>query len=248
LGEQKVGSLTVFGTVVHFALDVYETYGNDLGLAIRTFDQYWEHPEMLGKRIDFWHRRTTFDGLRKRGHGMLRSYDELAVWRMGRLLGTEISFEVPIGNHTIHGTIDKLWVLRGQKKLQVLDFKTGRFVPEKLKYNIQFTTYCYATTQREFWDYWPNGDELFRDFADYSREGSWYHARNARMFSAGYRGWNDYRRLLLAVDEMDRAIKADVYPLDYQGENCGYCPFADEVCGSEVVLMEGKDAIEMERI
>lgn len=239
LGEGKVGSLTVFGTVVHFALDVYEQYGYNVDLAHRTFDHYWQHPEELGERIDFWHRRTSFASLAKRGHDMINAYHDLSVWRDGILVGTEISFEVPIGDHTIHGTIDKLWARKGQHVLQVVDFKTGAAVPEKLKYNIQFTTYCYATTQPEFWE--PLGDDLYEKYKNYKRQGVWYHARRAQTYNAGYRDYDDYRRLLLAVDQMDKAIQLEAFPLDYQGENCGYCPFADEVCGSEFHLKEETD-------
>ena len=145
LGQSQSGSLTVLGTVWHYAVDVYENYDHDLDLAKRTFVHYWENPDQLGERIDFWHRGTTHKGLRKRGLAMLDSYHELAPWRKGKLLGTEIRFEVPIGDHILQGTIDKLWYRPGQKKIEVIDFKTGSVVPEKLRYNIQFTAYCYAT-------------------------------------------------------------------------------------------------------
>ena len=55
------------------------------------------------------------------------------------------------------------------------------------------------------------------------------------MFNAGTRGVDDYKRLLLSVDEMDKAIKANVYPLDYSGESCGWCPYADGTCGSAMI-------------
>jgi hypothetical protein len=52
------------------------------------------------------------------------------------------------------------------------------------------------------------------------------------MWNAGDREALDYQRLYLAVIEMDKAIQADIFPLDIKGENCGYCPFVGEVCGS----------------
>lgn len=254
LGKQQVGSLTILGSIVHYALDVYESYGYDLDLALRTFDQYWENPESLidpnteqGYRIDFWHTRTTKSGLHKKGRSMLRSYHELQPWRLGRLIGTEIPFEVPLGDHTLTGSIDKLWALHGQKTLEVVDFKTGAYVPKKLKFNVQFTAYCYATTRPEFWEQFDAGSDLYKVYKSFTRKGLWYHARHGKVFNAGARTEDDYRRLLLQADEMERAITLGVFPLDYSGENCGWCPFAEEVCGSEIQLVETDQGVDMVR-
>lgn len=234
LGGGQVGSLTVLGTVFHYAVDVYENYGYDLDLAKRTFLFYWDHPEGLGEKIDFWHRRTSHEGLRKRGLEMLERYHELAPWKAGKLIGTEIHFVVPLGDHELEGTIDKLWYRPGQRKVEVVDFKTGSAVPEKLRHNIQFTAYCYATMRPEFWANIPNWGHGYVDFRGWKRQGWWYHARNHKMFNAGMREEEDYKRLLLAVDEMSKAIDAGVYPLDISGESCGWCPYADGTCGSEM--------------
>lgn len=235
LGKDEAGSLTVLGSVFHYAVDVYENYGYDIELAKKTFNFYWDHPDALGLKIDFWHTRTTKEGLRKRALSMLDKYHELKPWTDGILIGTEINFTVPIGDHELTGTIDKLWFRPGQRKVEVIDFKTGAYVPEKLKYNIQFTAYCYATERPEFWE--QIRDESFRngyeDFKGWKRAGWWYHARNNKMFNAGNRAAPDYQRLRLAVEQMDAAIQANVYPLDYSGENCGWCGYVD-ICGSEV--------------
>lgn len=233
LGEEQVGSLTVLGTVVHFAIDVYETYGRDLDLAQRTFLHYWENPHLLGEKIDFWHRQSTYETLRDRGLSMLERYAELEPWS-GELVGTEIHFEVPIGEHVLQGTIDKLFVRTGVKRLDVIDFKTGARVPEKLRYNVQFTAYCYATLRPEFWKQVPGFEDGLERFDGFDRNGWWYHARDNKMFNAGKRTEQDYRRLFLAIEQMDATIQAGVFPLDVNGENCGYCPFADSICGSEM--------------
>lgn len=235
LGESESGSLTVLGTVFHFSVDVYETYGHDLELAKRTFIHYWDHPEELGETIDFWHNRTNKDGLRKRGLAMLERYHELSPWRDGVLIGTEVKFVVPIGDHQLRGIIDKLWYRPGQKTVEAIDFKTGSYVEEKLRYNLQFTSYLYATERPEFWETIVN--EEFRDgyerFKGWDRQGWWYHARNNKMFNAGKRYEKDYKRLALAVQAMDDAINANVFPLDYSGTNCGWCAHT-EICGTEV--------------
>lgn len=233
LEPEKVGSLTVLGTVWHYAVDTLETY-RDLDLAIRTFRHYWSNPELLGETIDYWHRQTTFHGLEKRGVSMLRRYHELSPWHGGILLGTEIHFEVPLGRHTLEGTIDKLYARPQVKGLDCIDFKTGSAVPEKLRANLQFTSYTYATTRPEFWAYVPGHEGEYERFKDYKRQGWWYHARNNKMFNAGYRGNLDYQRLLLAVNAMEEAIENNIFPLDISGVSCGYCPFFEEICGSEV--------------
>lgn len=241
LGTGLVGSLTVFGSVWHFAVDVYENYGNDIDLAKRTFRKYWTNPGLLDLKIDFWHRGSNFQTLTKRGLDMLDRYHELEPWRGGRLIGTEVGFEVPIGDHTLAGTIDKIWVRPQAKTIEVIDFKTGSYVPEKLRFNIQFTAYCYASTQEEFWAQIPGYEDGHVKFYNYRRQGWWYHARNNKMFNAGFREETDYRRLLLTINEMDRAIELGVFPLDYSGESCGYCPFADGVCGSEIKSLNGRE-------
>ena len=233
LGKDGSGSLTVLGSVWHYAVDVYETYDHDLDLAKRTFVHYWNNPGLLGLKVDFWHRRTTFMGLQTRGLDMLERYHELSPWKQGIRIGSEINFTVPIGEHELTGTIDKLWVRKGQKKLSVVDFKTGSAVPEALRFNIQFSAYCYATTRPEFWEQIPGFEDGYKKYRDYKRDGWWYHARNNRMFNAGFREDTDYNRLLWAIEQMDRAVKADVYPLSISGTTCGYCPHVD-ICGQEV--------------
>lgn len=231
LEPPQVGSLTTLGSVFHYAIDVYETYNHDLGLAKKTFNYYWDHPWEIGLRLDYYHRRTTHEGLRKRGLDMLERYHDLMPWKQGQLIGTEVHFEVPIGEHTLTGTVDKVFARPGKRTLEVVDFKTGAKVPQKLRYNLQFTAYCYATERPEFWA------ELPYDHANYegwSREGWWYAARQAKMYNAGKREVSDYQRLLLAVEAMAEAKALDVYPLSISGESCGWCPYLDGVCGSEM--------------
>lgn len=234
LGGDQSGSLTVLGSVWHFAVEVYENYDHDIELAKRTFVQYWENPDALGLHIDYWHRGTSRNSLRKRGLAMLDRYHELAPWREGRLIGTEIEFHVPIGDNTLKGYIDKLWYRPGAKRVEVIDFKTGSYVPQKLRYNVQFSAYCYATERPEFWVDIPGFEDGYERFKGWQRAGWWYHARNNKMYNAGKRGVDDYKRLSLAVLELVRAVELDVYPLDISGENCAFCPYVEEICGSEM--------------
>lgn len=231
-GEQK-GALTVLGTVFHFALDVYEQYSNDLNLAVHTFRHYWNNPDELGEKIDWYPPRTSHGGLEAQGVDMLERYHELSPWKGGKLVGTEVRFEVPLGTHTLRGVIDKLFYRPQVNELQVIDFKTGVRVPKRLRYNLQFTCYLYATTRPEFWDQVPGFEDFWKTALDAKRIGQWYHARNNKMFNAGYRDDSDYKRLLLAVDQMEQAIEHDIYPLTIEGEACGWCSWRDH-CGTEV--------------
>ena len=235
LPPENVGSLTALGTVWHFAIQVYEEY-KDLDLAIRTFNYYWDNKEAmasLNTRIDYYHTRTTHESLRKRGIEMLVRFHELQPWKSGQLVGTEIHFVVPLGDHELEGTIDKVWARPQKRTLEIVDFKTGAKVPEKLRYNLQFTAYAYATMRPEFWTQVPGFEDGYDRFAKYKRQGWWFHARNSKKFNAGFRDEHDYRRLLLAVNEMDKCIETESYPLTIEGSACAWCPYEDK-CGSEV--------------
>ena len=226
-------ALTTLGSVFHYSVEVYEQYNHDIELAIRTFRYYWNNLEDLGLRIDYYSKRTSHEGLEKHAVEMLERYDQLTPWKGGELLGTEIKFEVPLGTHNLVGIIDKLFARPEANEIQVIDFKTGYKVPEKLRHNLQFTSYMYATSRPEFWAFVPGYEDSYERFVDYKRIGQWYHARNNKMFNAGFRDDNDYRRLLLAVDQMEGSIENDTYPLTIAGEVCGWCPWV-EMCGTEV--------------
>ena len=233
LPGDRYSANTTLGSVFHYAIEVYEQYGNDLDLAIRTFRYYWNNVEDLDLRIDYYPRRTSHESLEQGGVDMLERYHSLAPWKTGELVGTEIRFTVPLGPHVLRGIIDKLFLRRGARELQVIDFKTGSYIPQKLRHNLQFTSYLYATTRPEFWWQVPGWEDFYERSRHFSRVGQWYHARNNKMYHAGGRGDLDYRRLRLAVDQMDLAIRDEVFPLTIAGEVCGWCPWVD-ICGTEV--------------
>lgn len=231
-GEQK-NAYTVLGSVFHMAIEVYELHDHNIDLALRTFSHYWNHPEDMGERIDFYPPRTTHRAMEESGLEMLQRYHELEPWKGGIILGTEVRFEVPLGLHTLVGVIDKLYLRPQKREIQVIDFKTGYKVPERLRFNLQFTSYMYATTRPEFWASVPGYEDFWMDSLAYPRLGQWYHARSHKMLNAGFRDDLDYRRLLLAADQMAAACEADIFPLTISGEACGYCSWVD-ICGTEV--------------
>lgn len=231
---QQTGALTVLGTVFHYAVQVYDLYDNDIDLAVKTFRYYWNHVDELGESIDWYPPRSSHQSLEEHAVEMLERYHDLAPWKGGQLVGTEIEFIVPLGrSHEIRGIIDKLFWRPSVNELQVIDYKTGVSVPKRLRYNLQFTAYLYATTRPEFWSGIPEWEGFWKRAMTAKRVGQWYHARNNKMFNAGYRDDTDYKRLLLAVDQMEAAINADVFPLTIEGESCGWCPWIED-CGTEV--------------
>lgn len=165
-------SATVYGTVVHYALQIMEEAmheGNDdaLDLGLRTFEHYWANPAELGEHIDEWLPRQTYGGLRERGRITLRDHHKLLSTDESWLLALEYQFAVPLhidGRlHTLTGTADRLAIKKYNRKpyLSIDDNKTGK-QPTYLRYNMQGSVYAWASTQQEFWRGWPESgmDEL----------------------------------------------------------------------------------------
>ena len=250
-------SRTIYGTVMHHALQIMETEhhagsSSALTTAKSTFAYYWTpdnlpqmaahgHPEMA-YGIDEWLPRDTYGGMRSKGLQALEDYYALLITDDGVLLGLEIEFHVPvdlgpIGMHVLKGTIDRLAIRKFKNKpyLSVEDFKTGK-QPTYLRYNAQFSVYCWATMQREFWAPWGDQqDERWQGYKDYPHRGRWLDVRLNKVVDAGWRGQADYDRLMVALAEYVKAVEADVYPLSITGENCMYCPFRDGTCGGVAV-------------
>lgn len=104
-------SATVFGTVMHHALQTLERLhaeknADPLGVAKSTFAHYWDpehlpemavhHPELV-HGIDEWLPRQTYGGLKMKGLRCLEDYYSLLRTDItGTLLGLEIEFRVPI--------------------------------------------------------------------------------------------------------------------------------------------------------
>lgn len=162
-------SATGFGTVIHYVLQNMEKWHNEgredaLEQALKTFRFYW-HPDNMGLldvRIDTWIKRQTWGGLQERGLALIEAYWEMQRAADTQLLACEYKFAVPIKvngrTHTLQGTIDRLEIAKAARVpvLQVSDYKTGRR-PTYLRYNQQFSAYCFATSQPEFWRGWTEG-------------------------------------------------------------------------------------------
>jgi hypothetical protein len=141
--------------------------------------------------------------------------------------------------HILAGTLDKLTLRRYKAKpyLSIEDFKTGKDSPY-LRQNLQFTAYCLATTQLEFWTGWrgedgfgERGAEMHQRFSAYARRGTWINLRTVKFMDAGWRGPDDYARFALAVEQLIASWKADIYPLSLSGETCTFCEYRDVCAG-----------------
>lgn len=121
----------------------------------------------------------------------------------------------------------------------------------RLRQNLQFTAYLYATTCREFWtgnrgeDGFgeERGAAMYEQMKDWGRRGTWINLRQFKFQDAGWRGPIDYGRFALAVEQFAAMVKADVFPLTINGEVCRYCDYR-AVCGGTGIAPEdhGKPA------
>lgn len=256
LGPQPANlSRTVYGSVIHHALQVLEeefVQGNPQALAIAesTFTYYW-HPEHTVELpgvepVDEWLPRDTYGGYRSMGVQAIRDYYDLLQTDDSTLLALELEFKVPIeidgAEHVLAGKVDRL-SLRKQRKdwyLSIDDFKSGK-VPTYLRYAAQWTMYSYASTQREFWAAFEDGDERWEAYLPLARRGRWIDVKKIKYHDCGWRGEQDYARLKLALREYIRACEAGIYPLTLSGESCTYCPFRN-TCGGVPVPDEDHGA------
>lgn len=244
---------------MHHALETFERLRHTDGVsraeavkaATETFQHYW-HPgniEAICPQVDLWLPRQTYNDLRVRGTEAIKAYATLMRYDDHELLATEYSFNVPIPGtwdedlqapHRLAGTVDRLAVryYGGVPAVAVDDFKTGQEY-KYLRQNLQFTAYCLATTQPEFWvgaegeDGFgaERGQQLYERFRGSARRGTWINMRTIKFQDAGWRGPDDYARFALAVEQQQASQKADIYPLSMSGEHCQFCTFKNICAG-----------------
>jgi len=250
-------SATAYGSVVHHALHVLERYG-DLDQALATFEHYW-HPDNIGELcdpVDVWLPRQTYGGLRSRGLRALRDYADLARSDEADILALEYTFTVPITgtDHDLTGTVDRL-TIRKQRTIPYLsldDHKTGK-KPAYLRHAVQGTAYCYATTQRAFWDGFDaapvqlhrrgelDGAALFELTKTWARRFRWIDLMHIEHHDGGWRSERDYARLRMAVNQIAACIDADIYPMTLSGDTCTYCAFRS-ICGGIGIASDDEGA------
>jgi hypothetical protein len=238
-------SATAFGTVVHHALHAGAMEGNDVQVAIDTFDWYW-HPLHIGaltEPVDTWLPGDSHASLQDRGRDTIRKFFDLARFDEAELLALEFEFAVPMdgvadpldgSTVVLAGTVDRLVARRakGHPEVGLDDLKTGR-KKTHLRHNPQGTAYCYASTLPQFWQGNPamhtegfgdDGTALYLRFASHARRFTWIDLKGGATWSdGGYRGPGDYARLKYAAQQLANSIRAGIFPLTMQGDVCTFC-------------------------
>lgn len=253
---------TSFGTIVHAALELYNNPGGTLEEATGLFLHAWEQPEILDlPPIDEWAfgRGLNYGSLRERGVQILHEYHEKNKWEGRLILGTEHKFCVPIGDHHLRGFVDLVEVKnsnRGKPIVRIVDFKTTSKQPtvNELQFDVQFTTYMYASLQREFWVGSPefdcpgfeNGEELYENYRSFARRAIWYHLWGNKEIDAGGRGDADFMRLYRCITAIVDAIEKEVYVPDISAATCGFCPYA-EFCPVMIPVLDKLNQSEIEK-
>lgn len=257
--RDDTNSAAAFGSVMHHALHVFERerntgtdFGDAVQMALETFVHYWNplNIESITEPVppDGWLPRQSYAEMRSRGIESIKKYCDLVRYDDLELLAIEYGFVVPIVGtwdddlgepHMLGGTIDRLAMRHYKRQLCVAvdDWKTGKDY-RHLRHNLQFSAYCYATTQQEFWVGYrgedgfgeERGTELYLRGLDAPRRATWINLRLFKFQDAGWRGPIDYARFALAVEQYVATIKADIFPLTVSGETCTYCPFRKS-CG-----------------
>jgi hypothetical protein len=240
-----------FGTVIHQAIAYfYESRGDHEG-AVRMFRDLWAHPEKAGVEPDYWPKSTNFNGLMVKGVEMLDALAQKVAWNNITLLGTEIPFLVPFGEHELTGYVDLLTIEKsgtGRELLCIVDHKSASKAPStaELALDLQFTAYAYASYQKEFWvgaddpafPGLPNGEWLWNTIGSMmERRCIWSHLMNGRQIDAGPRVTTDFQRMYRLCDEIEKSLKLGV-AVPTIGESCNFCDYV-EACQLEIPVSIG---------
>lgn len=227
----KQSAAASFGTVMHFALEVYHQNNGDFELAKRTFEHYWQHPEQLGCAPEYYLPRTSWSSYRTQGQNMLNAYHEGQHWTQDEVIALEHNFVLPLGEHTLNGYIDLVRIKQTDKGLvlDVADFKTGKKA-FFLRYNVQFTAYLWAVQQPNFWDQHPEGEYWKTRTAGMDVTATWISLKDSEEIDVGPRGPEDFHRLQKTVDSLAKSVEAEIFVPTLSGDACAYCDYFKE-CG-----------------
>lgn len=244
---QRQNAKASFGTVIHRALQHYNEQGNDYQGAVALFKDLWGNPAKAGVEPDYWPRNTSYGDLRKRGLEALERYHQGHRLERRDVIGTEVPFLVPFGEHELTGFIDLVdlrFSAAGRSILAITDYKTNSREPSRtgLALDIQFSIYHYAAGRPEFWmgvpgnpDFpgLPNGEWLWETVGKMAtRRCIWYQVLSAKEIDAGPRSQEDYQRIYRVCNEVAAAVESGVY-VPKIGEACLWCDYV-EPCQMEV--------------
>lgn len=154
-----------FGSVLHDALEYLVTTG-DYTKAKSRFLWHWHHPEEMGLPSDdtwYWPKTTSHAGYLKLGLQIIEDFHERTRFDKGEVLGLEVPFMVPFGEHHLMGYIDKLEIRKngkGVEMVRIIDYKSKGTQPTiaQLMLDIQFC--ADADTEILSADGWKRYDAL----------------------------------------------------------------------------------------
>lgn len=234
---------TVFGSVMHSALELYNATG-DYDAAVAKFKADWLKPPT---EPAWWPRSTSYASLRVKGLDILEAVKTHYRFQDRVVLGAEIPFLVPFGEHELQGYIDLVETQRsgnGTELLRVVDYKSASKPPTttELALDIQMTVYIWAVSQREFWtgakdnpDFpgVENGEWLWETIGrDMPKRAIWFGLWNGKELDAGPRTDDDFGRLYRLCDEVERASTHEVF-VPKIGAPCELCDYV-EPCAMEI--------------
>lgn len=106
--REQSGSLT-FGTLIHAAVLRLEV-SRDVEGAVDWFHQAWHDPAGIEEGLEptYYVRGTSWRAYLDSGERVLRDWWSLIQWERDVVLAREYHFVVPIGDHELEGTVDKL--------------------------------------------------------------------------------------------------------------------------------------------
>jgi hypothetical protein len=239
IAREQSAALT-FGTVMHEATLRMEL-AQDLAVGLRLFELWWTDPEQLevGLTPTEYLRGTSWKKYHELGPRILADWWGLIQWEADDVIAREHHFVVPVGtDHELEGTVDKLAIRYLAKTdeyvMLVSDYKTSRKEPTYgyLFHDLQFTAYCFATTQPEFWTGIQDGEKIWRRLQGVRRMGEWVQLVSSppRRKDAGERTDMHYSRLHYAIDQFAQSVSLGIYVPNLSGDVCMYCDFRKS-CG-----------------
>lgn len=240
-----------FGSIIHYVLleNFVRSDHMDVEKAVAQFEHLWSNPDTMGLTPDYWPKYTNFSGLMEKGREIIRDFASGRKWETRKIVATEHHFLVDMGEHQIEGTVDLLEIRknsRGIKQLRITDLKTSGSKPSlmKLRADIQFTAYYWASLQPEFWlghgtPEYPAiiSEGELEQYLKMPRVCNWYHLYSCQEIDAGPRDDNDFLRLYRACKEIEKALKHEVYVPNISGDSCTFCPYT-EPCGLPILTDE----------
>lgn len=245
--REQSAALT-FGTVIHHCVLVMEEQ-QSLKAGLLAFETFWTDPEALeaGLTPTYYVSGTSWEKYYDEGRDVLEAWWNLIQWEADVVLAREHHFVVPMvgTDHEVEGTVDKLAIRYLPKEnryaILVSDYKTNKKRPtyNYLAHDLQFSMYCYASTQPEFWTGISNGDDLFERYRDAPRVGEWVQLLGPTRIPAGERNELHYNRLRYAVNALADSVAMRIFVPNISGETCAGCDFRAHCGLPDTTLDEG---------